>query len=627
MAAVRLASIEVANLRCLRKVALALDDLTALVGANGTGKSSVIRALEFFFGELKLDAQDCWNDCHGDISVTIAFEEFDDEWRARLSPWLDADGRLRLTKRRREDVLGRVSEAFVALRRQHGPFVEIRSMGAMQARKEYRKLREANSDYSELPPANSFAAVQAALQAWESAHPGELEELPEEDAVTVGRGGVDIGELVRFYSVPAVRDASQESADGRPGVFRRLIELLVRSELRFEAALQALQAATDAEYKKLVHTDDVILKRASKEISAKLSALAPGSRVSLDWDETNVQLPKPSVHANLAEHGYQAEVGRQGHGVQRAYLLALLQAFAERKAQGSANEPLTVLAIEEPELYQHPTRARTLAGVFHRLTKVDGANMQILYATHSPFFVSLDIIRSLRLLRVEDGGAPSTSVESVDLAVVARELWTIWGEAGPEFTAETLIRRLRPFADTPLGEGLFATAVVLVEGPEDRALILGSAKARGHDLEALGIAVLPVGGKTCLDHPLLLLRQLGIPIFACFDADASKGTDGHPESNQALLRALGGDVVEFPATQVHDTWACFGESITQTVGDEIGIAEYNKALDEVRGELGLGRKEGRKNAIVLTETLRRLSDDGRESATLNAVVERVIAMV
>ncbi len=56
--------------------------------------------------------------------------------------------------------------------------------------------------------------------------------------------------------------------------------------------------------------------------------------------------------------------------------------------------PNLVLAIEEPELYQHPSRQRHLASVL--LNLAEGAlpgvakNTQVIYTTHSPLFVGLD---------------------------------------------------------------------------------------------------------------------------------------------------------------------------------------------------------------------------------------------
>ena len=65
--------------------------------------------------------------------------------------------------------------------------------------------------------------------------------------------------------------------------------------------------------------------------------------------------------------------------------------------------PNLVLAIEEPELFQHPNRQRHIAEILMQLAKgnIPGVanKTQIIYGTHSPLFVGIDRIEQIRLLR------------------------------------------------------------------------------------------------------------------------------------------------------------------------------------------------------------------------------------
>jgi len=58
-----------------------------------------------------------------------------------------------------------------------------------------------------------------------------------------------------------------------------------------------------------------------------------------------------------------------GHGLQRSYLLALLQELAGSEAP---NAPTLILGCEEPELYQHPPQARHLADADGTFTDAAG---------------------------------------------------------------------------------------------------------------------------------------------------------------------------------------------------------------------------------------------------------------
>jgi putative ATP-dependent endonuclease of the OLD family len=185
-----------------------------------------------------------------------------------------------------------------------------------------------------------------------------------------GGGDIDLGALVEFVLVPAVRDAALDAAESPTGGFRQLVELLVRTRLDVGEQLAALPEEIDARYAEIISNDgDTILAETSTLLSERLAALAPGTAVQVRW-APQITLDPPAVRAALVESNFSADVGRQGHGVRRASLVALLQALAEARAttDGAADRRLLILALEEPELYQHLLRARDLAGVLQQLT-------------------------------------------------------------------------------------------------------------------------------------------------------------------------------------------------------------------------------------------------------------------
>ena len=208
-------------------------------------------------------------------------------------------------------------------------------------------------------------------------------------------------------------------------------------------------------------------------------------------------------------------------------------------------------------------------------TDPGGPPTQVFYTTHSPFFVSVDSVESIRLLRVVSRGFPETVATQVDLDAAAEELWVAHGMQGSTWTAATLRPRLRPMVETPVSEGFFANAVVLVEGEEDRAILAAAAAQQSLDLSQCGIALIPVAGKANLDRAVVLYRQLGIPIYVLFDGDQRRGRNGNPEANRALLALLGHPPEDFPATQVQPAFACFADtlensfSIVLTFGDRL----------------------------------------------------------
>ena len=114
----------------------------------------------------------------------------------------------------------------------------------------------------------------------------------------------------------------------------------------------------------------------------------------------------PQAQIKLREDDYASKVERTGHGLQRAFIVTMLQHLAAARTPKTSLEnktleddlklptvatemPNLVLAIEEPELYQHPSRQRHLASVLLNLATgvILGVaqNTQVIYTT--PFSV------------------------------------------------------------------------------------------------------------------------------------------------------------------------------------------------------------------------------------------------
>lgn len=106
----------------------------------------------------------------------------------------------------------------------------------------------------------------------------------------------------------------------------------------------------------------------------------------------SVVVQPPVAGIKTGDANFFGSINRMGHGLQRSYLLALLQELA---ASDGENAPTLLLGVEEPELYQHPPQARHLADVLEALSI---ENNQILITTHSPIFVKGQGFENVRLV-------------------------------------------------------------------------------------------------------------------------------------------------------------------------------------------------------------------------------------
>jgi hypothetical protein len=408
----------------------------------------------------------------------------------------------------------------------------------------------------------------------------------------------------------------------------------------------------------------VEIERISSGLTSTLRTYVPAAEVQIKLDSTSLTLPVPHAIVRLSEDGFSTTVARCGHGLQRAFILTLLQQLAAARLQPTADDSAVgeaddaaddkerhepaldlVILIEEPELFQHPSRQRHFAEVLKRLASesITGVarRVQVIYCTHSPHFVGLDRFEDIRLFRKGKGdeGRPKVSrVYSARFDQIAERIGVAFGEKGTQFAGPQFRARLGALIDPRTSEGFFANIVVLVEGESDRAAILGTARSLGLHFEARGIAVISCSGKSNVLNLAALYKALEITTYCVWDGDGDKpptaGTcsqcgqrlDKQPDpgENARLLRLHGADPVDFPPLQVTDDFACFRTDLEKTIRSEIGEEAFDQALEEAKAEFGMARgSQAIKNPALIARVLGVLRADGHVSTSLESIVMRI----
>lgn len=289
--------------------------------------------------------------------------------------------------------------------------------------------------------------------------------------------------------------------------------------------------------------------------------------------------------------GHPIDPDLQGHGLQRALVIALLHELADsalaasaRKGEEGTVPRALMLAIEEPELYQHPLQARALAASLDGLAGTDsGRSIQVAYSTHSPHFTRPALFDDLRLCQRDGGGgtrAVAADPEAIETAIE---------KVGYE--KEIAEKVTRALADS-LREAIFAYSVILCEGDTDAAVLLGIADLQG-GLDGDGVAVAPCGSKANLIIAIAILNQLGIPFIALFDADASKGVSGQAVMNRQILELCEEEPESWPERDLRPRSANFTDFLESDLADL--WPEFEQARERVAEQLGIkaGKKDDR----------------------------------
>ena len=622
------------------------------MGPNGSGKSSFLNAIQLFYNPTaKVVQEDFYNnDTSQDIEIALTFTSLSSAAREHFSRYLDSD-RLIVTRVIPDPSSSR-NPTYHGTRLQNPDFADIRDTGPKMAKREKYKELQKKEDYKDLPAAagNSADAVNAALDEWERKNPERCERLPD-DGQFFGFKQVGHSYLSRYthcIHIPAVREASDDATEQRGSTVTELMDLVVRKALTNRPEVEAFKNRVLSEYRSVMAPKNFEeLSALQTDLSNTLKSYVPDVEVQLQWSElAGLSIPAPQAAIKLIEDDYASRVESAGHGVQRALIISMLQhlntvrSSTETELTASPEQsplPNLVLTIEEPELYQHPSRQRYFAEVLMKsansIDPVLGGSTQVIYTTHSPLFVGLDRFnhtRALRKARQNDNQPKITVLKTADMDSVARELQDAQLDPTREFTAETLRARLQAIMTPWTNEGFFAKVVVLVEGETDLAAIVGVARSLGHELDSLGVAVIPCTGKTCLDRPLVIFRQLDIPVYIVWDGDQGRGdqsrADKEAANNRYILRLLGLPEEDWPDF-IGDTAACLGVRLENTMTEEVGRSEFDSWRLEAQEYFGILKKDqALKNPAIIQRIMDKARAEDRHSTSLESIVDKILAL-
>lgn len=598
----RISSARIQGYRSISDLEVAFGDLTAFVGSGGVGKSTILNALDWFFHGGALAERDLHRPTAAtvplaDVAVAVTFSDLNSGDRTALGRYGEGNATT-LTRTWSEGDGEKLSgNAFVL-----PDFEHVRDAdAAMELRRRYRELHEERSDELDLPqPANSREQVEHNMEAWERAHPDECELRPRDARHLGGFTGTPLlASRINYVLVGADAGAPEALNAGRGSVLDRLLSAIEQLNAEARAEIAGLQEAAQAEIESVVtQARGAALVSIGAGITRRIETYFPGAAIKLEDEVAPPRPPQISVRALVSDRGgHPIEPDLQGHGLQRALVIALLHELAETTSQtdqeGTDARSL-VLAIEEPELYQHPLQARNLAASLEKLAlERTERPIQVAYSTHSPYFTRPALFRDLRLCRRDVRGG--TACVAADPEAVAAAIT----DAG--FTQE-IARRVEAALAVSLREAIFAGAVLLCEGPTDVALLEGVAARQG-GLDRDGIAIADCGSKSAIVIAIGILDQLEIPYFALFDADAANQRPSEAALNQRLLDLCGSQPEDWPDRDVRANSANFED---QMESDLASIwPEFEQAREDVAHELGI---KGDKKPRVYREAAMRAGE-------------------
>ncbi|ARU40011.1 hypothetical protein CCB80_02210 [Armatimonadetes bacterium Uphvl-Ar1] len=640
MSHLKLKEIEIRNFRSIKNERILIDDYTAIVGSNGSGKSTILSALNVFFGEsfgginprTDVSAEDFhMGNVDEPIEITLYFEVISDKAREELSHYVQ-DDRLTVStvltfdpksERARLDQRGKTMSipAFVEYRDLNGQ----KGATADQKKAKYAEIRKT---YPGLTEENTVPKQILALSQFEQKHPGLLEEVSSSDQFYGVEGVGKLTPFIQWVYVPAVKDAAIEQSGNKNTALEKLVTRAIRNKVDFSVQMSLIKDQARESYDEMLEKEKASLTELSKKLSERIQTLShPEIELTLSWREGGneaVSVRPPMASADVNEFkAISHSISRCGHGVQRSYLLALLQELADTE---TPDGPTLLLGIEEPELYQHPPQARHLAGVLEQLTEKED---QVLITTHSPYFVSAEKLSSIRHASRDNVGR-DTKVVGCNLKNIQKRLDD--AGVGKPLSAEGLMAKLQPELYAGLNEMFFSRCLVLVEGQEDLSYLTSHAVLNGHweEFRRLGITILPVNGKGHLPRPMAIAQELGCKAFVVFDTDSGETDVGkrnlHSKDNKGIFNLLGISTIDGFLDDDLLAENCFAAKcdIGTVITADFEEDALRKARDHASEQLGFAG-DLKKNPLYIGHLLSKLKEEGVTSATLDSICKTIIA--
>jgi len=591
----KIKTIQIENFRSFLDETISLNQYSCFAGANGAGKSNILAALNVFFQERAASTTDVSRlidedyfrkDTSNPIRITLTFEDLSAIAQTELAAYV------------RQDELVVTAEAEFT---EESGFGEVRHYGHRMGMEEFRVFfdrMKAGANAAELTEiftglrerftgisnARSKADRAESLRVYESEYPDNCTLIPSADDFYGVNSTGKLAKFVQWVFVPAVKDAAEEGQEGKNTALGKLVARAVRARTNFDAELETLRSETLTKYRELLDRNQESLTEISKSLQRRLESWSNGdARLGMEWLSDplkSVVLQQPVAGIKTGEGGFLGSLSRMGHGLQRSYLLALLQELADSEA---LNAPTLLLGVEEPELYQHPPQARHMADVFDELAT---GNNQIMVTTHSPLFVSGDGFENTRLVRAPRNGTGS-KVKALTFENLCERIRGALGE-DQQRRIEGRVAKIHQALQPGIAEMFFTRVPVLVEGLEDVSYITSELHLSNQwsDFRRLGCHLIPVHGKDKLVQPLAIAMVLNLPVFTVLDADDDTVNGDHrrlhERDNRAIFSLLSVDQEPFPAANiVGENYAVWRTNLGDVVKAEFG-GDYGRLVETAR---------------------------------------------
>lgn len=529
----KIRKVEIHNWRSVVHESIEFRELMIFIGQNNHGKSNILSAILFFFGEITPSELDYCNHAD-DMWVEIEFGDLNDDEKSTFRKYVTAENSIKVRR-------SASKSASVTLNGYRQIPVDDWLLESSVSNYTTQESAKALPLYALLP--KSGRITQDQFKQAQSDYIRENETTLEfdykiEDSPFLGAKNVSKGIFGDLIFIPSIKKASEElSSKGQTSfsqLYARVIARISETNDDFLSAKAKLLDLTKL-LSKTTDEGEQNTKR-PEELSSLESMLEDELKI---WNaKIEIDISPPNIDeifrvgANVwIDDGIRTDIERKGHGMQRALIFALLRSWsktlrAEKEKQiqensgagpstgGRTASRSTYFVFEEPELFLHPHAQREL---FSSLVNLSTEDNQIILCTHSSSFVGLNHYKSICVVKKTD------CAEGTRVVQCAEELFGN-GNDKKQFN-------LTYWMNPDRGELFFARKVILVEGATDKSVIPMIAKRL--DIDRHDCSIIDCGSKGNMPQYIQLLNKFKLEYVAVYDRDhqISKNQDAHASAD------------------------------------------------------------------------------------------------
>ncbi len=494
------------------KTVIDFGNLTAFIGKNDIGKSTILDALDTFFNEkdaqVKLDKEDISKgSTNNNIVIGVVFEDYPHEividatvhTNLKEEYLLNRNNLLEIRKIFPNGDVKKVKTYIIANHPSNERLKDLLTLKISGLKKQAEELGVNLSDEDK--------RIASVIRKKIRDHFEEEIQLEEAEIQLDKEGAKQICDQIKNYlPLYALFKSDRQNVDQDTEV-QDPMKIAIRKLLRGEEIRTQLEEIKNEVEKEIVEIANDTIEKLN-EMNPKIA------------QELKPKIPEPnwlSVFKGITiSSDEDIPLNKRGSGVRRLILLNFFRAEAEKKKE-ERNVPNIVYAFEEPETSQHPDYQKKLIEAFVSLSERE--DTQMILTTHSPGIANLLPIESLRFLYKDDDGK----------VVVEKGFDEVLDKI-----AESL--GVLPTVDKDRIEQL--KLMVCVEGSTDVEFFKTLGKIMDDELKIdfendKKVVIIPLGGsdlKHWVDNRYL--KKLGLPEIHIYDGDRNDYKRKAEEANK-----------------------------------------------------------------------------------------------